>query len=120
VTTDLELEPDAPVSLGVGPFCEICKKCADNCPSRSLSREGKVDVNGVPRWPTDVESCHAYWRRAGSDCGICMAVCPFSHRDTTFHRVVRAGLRRFPGLAPMALWGDDLLYGRDWRRRRFR
>ncbi len=119
VSTTLDLPPDSPVSLGVARFCESCGKCADNCPSRSLSTGDREVVRGVSMWPTDVESCHAYWRRAGTDCGICMAVCPFSHPDTWLHRVMRALLRRAPGLARPALLMDDLIYGRDWRRRRF-
>jgi reductive dehalogenase len=120
VSTDLELRRDRPVSLGVARFCEICRKCADNCPSRALSRGEREVVRGVTRWATDAERCYAYWRRVGTDCGICMACCPFSHENNTLHNAVRTGLRLSSALARPALWIDDLVYGRDWRRRRFR
>jgi reductive dehalogenase len=114
--TDLALRPGRPVSLGARHFCETCMKCVDNCPSRALSRDDPVDVRGVVKWPTDTERCFAYWLRSGTDCGICMAVCPFSHRDNAFHALVRWCVRHFPFVARPALFFDDLVYGRRWRR----
>ena len=49
-------------------FCSICRKCAGNCPSRSISMEMPGKVNG--------DRCFAYWNTVGTDCGVCMAVCP--------------------------------------------
>ncbi|MEJ2216681.1 MAG: reductive dehalogenase domain-containing protein [Gemmatimonadota bacterium] len=114
VTTDFPLTRDAPVSLGVREFCRVCRKCADNCPPRALSDGEPVQVRGVCKWPTRVEQCYGYWRHMGTDCGICMAGCPFSHRDTWFHGAVRRTLRRMPWLARLAVLGDDLVYGRHW------
>ena len=115
VLTDLPLRPDAPVDLGVRAFCAVCRKCADNCPAHALSAGPPIDVRGVRKWPTAVERCHAFWRGAGTDCGICMAVCPFSHRDTRPHRLVRAVVRRARWTHRAAVRFDDLLYGRRWR-----
>jgi ferredoxin len=115
VTTDLALASDRPVSLGADHFCALCRKCADNCPSEALSGGGKERVRGIAKWPTHVERCYAYWRVTGTDCGVCMAVCPFSHRDNWFHNLVRGAIRRFEWCHPFALWCDDLLYGRRWR-----
>ena len=75
---------------------------AANCPSHALS-DGEPDTSrNVPLWPTHVERCCGYWRAVGTDCGVCMAVCPFSHPDTPLHRAVRAALRRAPWLARVA------------------
>lgn len=115
VTTDLPLASDSPVALGADHFCARCRKCADNCPSAALASGDKECVRGIARWPTHVERCYAYWRVTGTDCGVCMAVCPFSHRDNWFHNLVRAAIRRFEWCHPFALWCDDLLYGRRWR-----
>jgi ferredoxin len=115
VTTDLPLASDAPVSLGADHFCARCRKCAESCPSGALSSGDKEWVRGVSKWPTHVERCYAYWRVTGTDCGVCMAVCPFSHRDSAFHNMVRAAIRRFDWLHGFALWCDDLLYGRGWK-----
>jgi reductive dehalogenase len=114
VSTDLPLEHDAPRSLGADHFCSICKKCADNCPSRALSTSGKEEVLGVLKWPTEVERCYGYWRAVGTDCGICMACCPFSHSDSLFHNLVRWLVRHVAWTHRAALWFDDLIYGRDW------
>jgi reductive dehalogenase len=114
VTTDFPLVKDEPVLLGVDRFCQSCLKCADNCPARAISSGPKEEVRGVMKWPTRAEQCYAYWRRAGTDCGICMAVCPFSHRNTGFHNSVRRLLQLAPALSPVALFLDDLVYGRRW------
>jgi ferredoxin len=106
------------VDLGADHFCSSCRKCADNCPSRALSLEEKENVRGVWKWPTRVESCYAYWRTLGTDCGICMAVCPFSHPDNWFHNLVRSMVRHLPWTHRAALFFDDLIYGRRWERRR--
>ncbi len=115
VSTDAPLGRDRPRSLGVVPFCQQCKKCADSCPANALSFAAPVELRGVRKWPTAVERCYAYWRAIGTDCGICMAVCPFSHPDSWLHNAVRAAVRRLPLLGRLAVWGDDVVYGRRWR-----
>lgn len=115
VSTDLALQYDAPVDLGVQAFCEICRKCAQNCPSHALSGGDRVEVAGVPKWPTRVEACYGLWRAYGTDCGICLVTCPFSHRRSRFHDLVRAMIRRFRWTHRPALWFDDRVYGRAWR-----
>lgn len=114
VTTDMPLEYDKPVDLGAEHFCKVCKKCAENCPSHALSLEDKEEVRGNPKWPTDVERCYAYWRAVGTDCGICMAACPFSHRNNWFHNMVRWMVRVSPGTHRILLLLDQVFYGRIW------
>ncbi len=114
VTTDFPLKQDKPVHLAVQEFCEICKKCSKNCPSHSLTSGEKHRVRGVSKWPTKVASCYAYWRHIGTDCGICMAVCPYSHRTNRFHNSVRFAIRLNPWVRRLALWCDDLIYGKTW------
>ena len=118
VTTDLLLGQDVPIYLGVDHFCSICRKCADNCPSRALSLIGREEVRGVRKWPTETEKCYAYWRQVGTDCGICMAVCPFSHRNTLFHNLVRCAVRLNPWLRHIARFFDDLIYSHQWKPKR--
>lgn len=115
VTTDLDLVPDAPVSLGVDRFCRVCRKCAHNCPSNALSSDDSPPQE-AGRWQTATSRCYGYWRAVGTDCGICMACCPFSHADTWSHRLVRRVVRRAPPWTHRLLvFLDDLAYGRTWR-----
>ncbi len=95
VTTGLELPIDQPRMLGVENFCRLCRKCARNCPPQALSEDSQAIVRGIAKWPTKVEKCYTYWRRVGTDCGICMAVCPFSHRSNFLHNAVRWTIRHF-------------------------
>ena len=113
VTTDLALPDDDPVSLGVERFCRHCKRCATQCPSQALTTGEKVDVRGTEKWPTDDARCYSFWRQAGTDCAICMANCPFSHRNTPLHNAVRRGIEWAPWLAPVFLYFDELLYDRE-------
>ncbi|MEA3296968.1 MAG: reductive dehalogenase domain-containing protein [candidate division Zixibacteria bacterium] len=112
VTTDLPLLPDKSITFGVQDFCEKCLKCAVNCPSGAIPKGTKSLVRGVDKWPMQVEKCLGYWRRIGTDCGLCMKVCPFSHPPTLVHNLVRAGTRRSSFARTISVWGDDLFYGR--------
>lgn len=78
VTTDLLLALDRPVDIGVQAFCERCVVCAKACPVGAIPQGGKVLVRGVRKWALDAERCFKYWHTVGSDCGICIAVCPWS------------------------------------------
>jgi len=112
VTTDLPMVPDQPVSFGVQDFCDKCLKCAVNCPSAAIPRDRPVEVRGVEKWPLRVEQCLRYWRLIGTDCGLCMKVCPYGHPPTLVHNIVRAGIRRSSLARTVSVWGDDLFYGR--------
>jgi len=115
VTTDFPLVYDHPKRLGVERFCIHCRKCATNCPSRALESGERQKIRGVLKWPTEVERCYSYWRQMSSDCGICMSVCPFSHRSNLFHNTVRKMIRLNPWLRRLAIPFDDLVYGRAWK-----
>lgn len=115
VTTDFPVKIDHPVNLGVRDFCRICKKCSENCPSRALETGEEVISRGVHKWATDQQKCYAYWRKTGTDCGICMAVCPYSHKNNLFHNSVRFSIRLNPWIRKIALYCDDLIYGRKWK-----
>jgi ferredoxin len=115
VTTDLELVPDERVAFGVREFCETCRRCATSCPSGSIPDGERVLRNGVERWPLEVESCLHYWRTIGTDCGLCMKVCPYAHPRALVHQVVRAGIERSAFARWISSRGEDLFYGRATR-----
>ncbi len=117
VTTDFPASPDRPVDLGVQRFCEVCGKCAESCPSKALETGERRHIRGVAKWPTEVERCYRYWRQVGTDCGVCMAACPFSHRNNLQHNLVRRVVKTAPWSHRLLVWGDAVLYGRRWRTR---
>lgn len=112
VTSDLPLIADKPVSFGVQNFCDKCRKCAVNCPSGAIPTGDKVWVRGVEKWPLAAEACLRYWRVIGTDCGLCMKVCPYSHPDSAAHSLVRSAIRRSAIARTVSVYGDDLLYGK--------
>jgi reductive dehalogenase len=112
VTTDLPLVPDKPVDIGVEGFCRICKKCADCCPSNAIPLEDQKEVNGSLRWKLNAETCFEYWGKVGTDCNICMRVCPWSHETTFPHQLIRWLVSRNRISRHLFLIMDDFFYGR--------
>ncbi len=113
VTTDLPLVPDRPHGdPSAIDFCRICRKCAKNCPSQSIPHGDRQMIDGASRWRINSDSCFLYWNVVGTDCGRCIAVCPYSHPDSPFHGAVRWAIRRSPAARWLALRMDDLFYGR--------
>jgi ferredoxin len=112
VTTNLPLLQDQPQYFGVQDFCEICKKCATNCPSGSIDSGEKKLYKGVEKWQSNMDTCYRFWRLQGSDCAVCLKVCPYSHPGTFFHNLIRSLIKKNPLNRRLALWGDNLLYGK--------
>ncbi len=78
VTTDMPLLTDEPYSFGVADFCRSCGKCAASCPGKAIG-EGPPELrDGVPGWKVNGDACFRQWKRFGTDCGICLAACPYS------------------------------------------
>jgi reductive dehalogenase len=124
VTSDLPLIPDKPADIGVVDFCRICKKCANCCPSNSIPLEDQKEVNGTLRWKLNAETCFDYWGKVGTDCNICMRVCPWSHANTFPHKIIRALITRNRLSRRLFNLMDDIFYGQkpksklapDWAR----
>jgi len=112
VTTDLPMVCDQPVDFGVEDFCKFCKKCAYCCPSVSIPDGEQQEVNGSLRWKLNAETCFGYWAKAGTDCNICMRVCPWSHPRTFPHRVVISLVVRNKWARRLFFLMDDLFYGK--------
>lgn len=120
VFTDIDLVPDRPIEFGVRQFCEVCKKCAKKCPSKSIDAGPPSDRihnisnrEGVNTWHINAETCLSFWADNGTDCSNCIRVCPFNKLPGLFHDTVRWGINRVRPLNRLYLWGDDLLgYGR--------
>ncbi len=113
VTTDLELPASPPSdTFHMSEFCKICKKCADNCPSGSISHGNEPCSRNMRHWSIQQEKCFSYWKSMGSDCGLCIGVCPYTKPDTLIHKLVRLYISRNALNQKIALFMDDLLYGR--------
>ena len=115
VLTDMELIPDKPVFLGVQEFCRRCKKCASSCPSNSIPEGEKTVVNGIERWKLNDETCHMFWGKVGTDCAICMSICPYSRPNRPIHRLVRWIVARSPLAQRVFPYIDNTIYGKKWK-----
>jgi reductive dehalogenase len=114
VTTNLALVSDKPVDIGIEDFCKYCKKCATCCPSQSIPLDDEPkEFNGTLRWKLDDETCFGYWAKAGTDCCICMKVCPWSHARTFPHRLIVWLIARNKFARRIFSVMDDIFYGRN-------
>lgn len=111
VTTNAPLIPDRPVDLGMQHFCTYCKRCAEECPSQSIPGGEKTVVNNIQRWKLNGDTCNAWWCRIGTDCSICMAVCPWSHPNTLTHKLSKALAVRSSVVRRLLIWAEKLFYG---------
>jgi reductive dehalogenase len=112
VTTDLPLVPDKPIDIGAEDFCTTCKKCAVCCPSRSIPLDDQEEINGTLRWKLHDETCFDYWGNIGTDCNICMRVCPWSHARTLPHRLIVEIITRNKLARRLFTVMDDIFYGK--------
>ena len=112
VTTDLSLVHDPPVDIGVDEFCRDCRICAESCPSGAISYGKKKVVRGVDKWCISPEACFTVWNETGTDCGVCVASCPWTKPRTLFHNAARElATRKFKA----GLWmsqAEKLIYGK--------
>jgi reductive dehalogenase len=116
VLTDMPLKPDRPVELGIKRFCQVCKVCAEKCPSSSIpfdgpSWEGKSRCNnpGVYKWYSDLEKCLRFWIANGASCTNCVAYCPFTKPEGFLHDLARWCIKHIPALNRLWVWMDKLL-----------
>ncbi len=89
VFTDLPLVSDKPnfkFIQNVKKKCKNCYKCTEACETNAISKEREPNFMptsisnnpGVKKYYVDVEKCFEFWIENSSDCGNCIAVCPYS------------------------------------------
>lgn len=78
VTTDLPLNHSTPSTFDMLNFCNLCKRCSKVCPSKAICTDTPSTLTFENRWKINHEKCYSKWHEFGSDCGICIAQCPFS------------------------------------------
>jgi reductive dehalogenase len=118
VTTDFPLIADRPKKLGIQNFCQKCQKCARNCPAQAIPYEEKTEENGVLKWVLKREECYKFWRTAGTDCALCIYVCPYSKLDNALHNLIRKITENSSAAQSFSVWADDFFYGRVPLRRK--
>ncbi len=116
VTTDLQL----PVTTSrknyhIEEFCTICKKCAFNCPTKSIPLNDKPVSRNFAHWSIKQESCYGFWKKAGTDCAFCIRSCPYTKQDNILHRFVRFYISLNPVNQRIALFFDDIFYGKKYK-----
>jgi ferredoxin len=82
-TTEMPLDADKPIDFGLQATCQMCLKCARECPCNAIPFGPKVMFNGYEMWKPDVEKCGRYrlTNANGSACGRCMKTCPYNRED---------------------------------------
>lgn len=114
VITNMPLIPDKPIEFGVQEFCKSCKKCARQCPSKSITEgdktwDGQSECNngGVFKYHNDLKKCHLFWIENGSSCMNCVAVCPFTKGAMVTHDITRNLINYAPWMNGIWLNLDD-------------
>jgi reductive dehalogenase len=96
VLTDMPLIPDRPIDFGLQRFCQSCRICAQNCPSRAISTGDKVLYNGYETWKLDTRRCASFnfTHKNGTMCNRCVKSCPWTQPPTWTHNLVRGLVTR--------------------------
>ncbi|MCY4019214.1 MAG: reductive dehalogenase [Chloroflexi bacterium] len=118
VFTDLPLNADEPIDFGVTETCNTCRRCSVACPVKAIpfDEPGFINDNishikGVRKWTIDAKKCFKFWANQGTDCSICIRVCPYNKDfSKAFNRLLRWMLSN--RWRRLALWLDGKLkYG---------
>ena len=121
VFTDLPLETDAPIDIGVQHFCENCGRCADACPGKAIPSGDRTDkawdmsnnVN-VLKWPVKVMPCLQWWLRNRAGCSVCIRVCPFNKPKGPLHSAVKKTIKTTSLLDNLLIKSDEVFgYGKQ-------
>jgi 3-chloro-4-hydroxyphenylacetate reductive dehalogenase len=125
ILTDLPLAPDKPIDLGVDDFCKICRKCAETCPTNSITFEDKQVFNGIEKYKIKWETCYKlrplvaeHW----NVCLTCSTVCPYTKPNTWWRTLALRTLTTTPiPVRPVVVrglkWLDDRIWGKTANRR---
>lgn len=116
IFTDLPLIADQPIDFGVTETCNICQRCSSACPVKAISfdepnfdrHDGVSHLKGIKKWTINAKQCFKFWANQGTDCSICIRVCPYN-RD--FSKLTNRALRWMLGnrWRRLALWLDAKL-----------
>jgi len=96
ILTNMPLVPDKPIDFGLQSFCQNCKICAQNCPSKAISTGDKVMYNGYETWKLNTQRCASFnfTNKKGTMCNRCVKSCPWTNPPTWPHNLVRGAVMR--------------------------
>jgi len=111
VLTNMPLIPDRPIDFGLQRFCQDCRICAQNCPSRAISMGDKVMYNGYATWKLDTKRCASFnfTNKKGTMCNRCVKSCPWTYPATWPHNLVRGMVMHSRLAQQIAIRAADLL-----------
>ncbi len=118
IFTDLPLSHDIPIDFGVTETCNECRRCSDGCPVKAIPADEPSytthdisNFTGIKKWTVDAKKCFKFWTNQGTDCSICIRVCPYNKDFSKAHnRILRWMMSN--QLRTVALWLDKKLkYG---------
>jgi epoxyqueuosine reductase len=124
IHTDMPLSHDEPATFGVRDFCDTtCKRCAEACPPQAISYGKPTEevpspsmTKGIRKWQVNPEKCFKFWTNQGTECGVCMRVCPYNKDISKFWPRTYYRLWKRLAASPfkkLALWLDVKLgYGK--------
>ena len=125
ILTNMPLVSDKPIDIGVEDFCKVCRKCANTCPTNSITTEGKSIVNGIEKYKVNWATCYRlrphvmqYWEI----CLTCVTVCPYTKPNTWWHQLAVQAIKQTPKSMRVVTikglkWIDDTFWGKRPRRR---
>ncbi|MFA8434662.1 MAG: reductive dehalogenase [Marinifilaceae bacterium] len=124
VYTDFDfVEYDKPIEFGAMDFCKNCMRCADACPGKAISFDKEptfeptykgdtwYNAKGVKKYYMDAKKCFKTWAEFGTDCGSCMASCPYNKPDFWHHRLVDKITAAMPGPVHDFMREMDIAFG---------
>lgn len=120
IMTDLPLVTDGPIDIGVDDFCKVCRKCAETCPTNSISFEGKQLHNGIEKYKIKWETCYKLrplMTENWSVCLTCATICPYTKPNVWWRTLAVRALSTTPhALRPLLVkslkWADDRFWGK--------
>jgi epoxyqueuosine reductase len=88
VLTDMPLQADRPIALGVAERCKACRRCAERCEVQAISGAPEPSYavvcpsnnRGIRRWAVNHDRCYSFWVENGASCSTCIAACPYTPR----------------------------------------
>jgi len=115
VTTNLPMEIDQPIDIGIQDMCNTCNKCAINCPAQCIPYGPKTIKNNVEKWSIDNVACMKYWvnkHERFNGCARCISTCPLNLKNNFWTRVITWGIPKWHWWRKAIVVIDNIIRGR--------